>query len=136
MFYLRMGYKRFLLCYLPQLSTLHIATKSENFGAGTFIQHGFATIIFADHIGRNCWINQQVTIGASSSNTLGYGLPWIGDNVRISAGAKVVGPVKIGNDSVIGVNASVIKNVPEGSTVIPSPMMMIREGYEKVYKKL
>jgi len=77
-----------------------------------------------------------VTIGYNDSKTRGYGRPWIGDNVRISSGAKVCGPIKIGDNSTIGVNASVVKDVPANSVVIPSPPMLICENGEKVYKKL
>ena len=113
-----MGKAKYFLSYIPPLSTLYICTKSEDFGAGTFIQHGFSSIIAAEKIGENCWINQQVT------------------NVRISAGAKVCGKVTIGEKTTIGVNAVVVKDVLPGSVVIPSPMMLIQEEGEKVYKKL
>ena len=135
-FYLRMGLKKYFLRYLPPLSTLYICTKSENFGAGTFIQHGFSTIISADKIGENCWINQQVTIGFNDSKKYGFGRPIIGGHVRISAGAKVCGKVKVGDNSTIGVNAVVVKDVLPNSVVIPSPMMLIKEEGEKVYKKM
>ena len=135
-FYLRMGKVKYFLSYIPPLSTLYICTRSEDFGAGTFIQHGFASVITADKIGENCWINQQVTIGYNNSKKYGYGRPTIGNNVRISAGAKVCGKVTIGDNSTIGVNAVVVKDVPPSSVVIPSPMMLIREEGEIVYKKL
>ena len=136
-FYLRIGKKKFLLrWYLPPLSTLYICTKSENFGAGTYIQHGFATVITAEHVGENCWINQQVTIGYNDSKKYGYGCPIIGNNVRVSAGAKVCGKVMVGDNSTIGVGSVVIKNVPPCSTVVPSPMMLIIEYGERCYKKL
>lgn len=109
------------------MSTLYICTKSENFGAGTFIQHGFSTIISADKIGENCWINQQVTIGFNDSKKYGFGRPIIGDHVRVSAGAKVCGKIKVGDNSTIGVNAVVVKDVLPNSVVIPSPMMLIKE---------
>lgn len=47
-FYLRIGRVKWLLSYLPPLSSLYIWTKSENFGAGTYIQHGFSTVITAE----------------------------------------------------------------------------------------
>lgn len=135
-FYLRIGKIKYFLYYLRPLSSLMIATPSEKFGAGTYIQHGFATIIAAKSIGKNCWINQQVTIGYNDSHKYGYGQPSIGNNVRVSAGAKVCGNITIGDNSTIGVNAVAIKDVPENSIVIPSPMMLIRERGQKVYKKL
>ena len=136
LFYLRVGKWKYLLCYLPPLSSLYIYTRSENFGAGTFIQHGFATIINADHVGENCWINQQVTIGYNNSKKYGFGRPWIGDRVRVSCGAKVVGKLHVGDDTKIGANSVVVKDVPPRSTVVSSPAMLIREEDEAVYKKL
>lgn len=135
-FYLRMGKKSVLLRYLHPLSTLYICTKSEDFGAGTYIQHGFATVITAEKIGENCWINQQVTIGYNSSKKYGFGRPTIGKNVRVSAGAKVCGNITIGDNSIIGVNAVAIKDVPSNSVVVPSPMMLVQEEGRQVYKKL
>lgn len=135
-FYLRIGPRSLMLRYIPPLSSLYIATKNENFGAGTFIQHGFSTVIAAESVGKNCWINQQVTIGYNNSNKYGYGKPIIGDNVRVSAGAKVCGKITVGDNSTIGVNAVVVKDVPSNSVVIPSPTMMIVDNNEKTYKRL
>ena len=97
---------------------MYICTKSENFGAGTFIQHGYATVITAEKVGCNCWINQQVTIGYNKSEKYGCGKPVIGNNVRISAGAKVCGKISVGDGSTIGVNADVIKDVPPASDTL------------------
>lgn len=136
-FYLRAGFARFFMqWYLRPLATLYINVPSARFGEGTFIQHGFATVITAESIGKDCWINQQVTIGFNDSRKYGYGKPIIGNNVRISAGAKVCGKVTVGDNSTIGVNAVVVKNVPSNSVVIPSPTMMIVEDNKQIYKKL
>lgn len=86
---------------------LFITTASDKIGEGLYIQHGFSTIIAARRIGKNCYINQQVTIGYE-----GNGIPIIGNNVRICAGAKVIGSVSIGDNAIIGANAVVVKNVP------------------------
>lgn len=135
LFYLRVGKKRnIFLYYLPPLSSLYIYTKSDCFGAGTFIQHGFSTIITAERVGENCWINQQVTIGYNNSQKYGYGRPTIGNNVRVAAGAKICGNITVGDNSTIGLNSVIIKDVPEGSTVIPSPMILIREYDKRVNK--
>lgn len=91
--------------------TLHI--HCDSIGPGLFIQHGFATTITARSIGRDCWINQQVTIGHTTK-----GQPVIGDRVRISAGAVVVGPINVGDDATIGVNATVVTSVPSGATMV------------------
>jgi serine O-acetyltransferase len=109
----------------PELNSLYIYTTV--IGPGLFIQHGFATIISAKSIGKNCWINQQVTIGFSNTTDA----PVILDNVTISAGAKVIGNVTIGSNSKIGAGTVVVKNVPENSTVIGGPSYMIKNGSKK-----
>ena len=55
--------------------------------------HGFSTIIYCTKMGTNCIVNQQVTIGWNDG-----GAPTIGNNVWVGAGAKVLGPIFIGND--------------------------------------
>ena len=134
LFYYRIGRLNFFLRYLPRLSTLYINVPDGKIGGGLVIQHGFSTIITAESIGKNCWINQQVTIGYNDSKTYGYGKPVIGDNVRISAGAKVVGPITIGNNSMVGCNAVVSKDLPENTVVVPSAMRIIRENGRKTSK--
>jgi serine O-acetyltransferase len=137
LYYLRLGYLSVpLRLYLPQMSTLFIAVKSENFGEGTYIQHGFATIIVAEKVGKNCWINQQVTIGYNNSSTIGYGKPVIGDNVRISAGVKILGPITIGNNVTIGANAVVVKDVPDNCVVVPSASYILKKDGVRINEKL
>ena len=89
--------KTVLKFLFPGMGTLYITTPQ--IGPRLFIQHGFATMISAKSIGSDCWINQQVTIGY----TFAHEPPVIGNGVRISAGAKVVGNITIG-----GVPAKVI----------------------------
>jgi serine O-acetyltransferase len=94
-------------------------------GGGLFIQHGFATIVSAERLGENCWLNQQVTIG----HVYDRGRPIIGDRVTIAAGAVVVGRVVVGDDVTIGANATVVKDVPPASVVVgPSVRVLPRGG--------
>lgn len=119
--YHRLGWPGKLLSPLcPPMSTLFIATR--DIGPGLFIQHGFATIIAAKRIGSHCWINQQVTIGYSSSTDC----PVLEDNVTVLAGAKVIGDVVVGRDTVIGANAVVVKSLQAGSTAIGVPARPIK----------
>lgn len=104
---------------------------SSNIGAGLFIQHGFSTIIMAD-IGTNCWINQQVTIGHKDES----GRPKIGNNVRITAGAKVIGNISIGDNVTVGANAVVVKDVPPNCVVVGIPAYIIKKDGIKVEEKL
>lgn len=116
--------------FCKPLVTLFILTPE--IGPGLFIQHGFSTIISAKSIGQNCWINQQVTIGyANETDT-----PIIGDNVRITAGAKVFGDITIGDNSIVGANAVVTKDVPPNCTVVGIPAYIIKYNGEKVVKPL
>lgn len=106
-----------------QLGNSHnLYLNSDDIEGGLFIEHGFSTIIACRHIGANCWINQQVTIGYSDATNC----PYIGNNVHIKAGAKVIGNVRIGDDVIIGANAVVVNDVPSHSIVVGVPARIIK----------
>jgi serine O-acetyltransferase len=113
-----------------QRSDLFINSAAK-IGSGLFIQHGFSTIITAD-MGENCWVNQQVTIGYKDKT----GCPKIGNNVRIGAGAKVIGNVTIGDKVTVGANAVVVKNVPDNCVVIGVPAYIAKRNGVKVKEEL
>jgi len=121
----------YLLKNIYQQCPYFFLDNSCNIGSGLFIQHGFSTIIMAD-IGNNCWINQQVTIGHKDKT----GRPQIGDNVRITAGAKVIGNIKIGNNVTIGANAVVVKDVPDHCVVVGVPAYIVKKNGIAVREKL
>ena len=133
LFYYRIGGIYRLVSFLcPKMNTLFIEVESGKIGRGLFIRHGFSTIIAAKSIGENCWIFQQVTIGYTNTTDC----PILGDNVKICAGAKVLGKVTIGKNSVIGANAVVIKNVPEDCNVVGIPAYIIRRNGVNVKEPL
>jgi len=103
----------------PGEPTLHLACS--DIGPGLFIQHGFATIVAARSVGRNCWINQQVTIGFTRPEAR----PVIGDDVFVYAGAKVLGDIRVGNGARVGANAVVLDDVPAGATAIGVPARVL-----------
>lgn len=107
------------LFYKP-LDTLYLQAKE--IGGGLYIQHGFATMVSAESIGNNCWINQQVTIGFNGSGRA----PVIEDNVMITCGAKVLGSITVGKGAVIGANAVVIRDVEAGAVMGGVPAKKIR----------
>ena len=113
-------YRRWVKLLYPPMETLYITT--DNIGGGLFIQHGFSTYIAAQSIGENCWINQQVTIGYKDNTRP----PIIGNDVNITCGAKVLGPITIGDHVTIGANAVVVKDLPSNSVWGGVPAKRIR----------
>jgi serine O-acetyltransferase len=71
-------------------------------------------------IGERCGIMNDVTIGTAKGGTAG-GAPRIGNDVFIGAGARILGPVTIGDRAVVAANTLVITDVPAGATVIGVP---------------
>ena len=127
LFYHRTGLSgRMFAAMCRPMSTLYLDTAK--IGPGLFIQHGFCTMIAAAEIGENCWINQQVTIGFSNATDR----PTLENNVTISAGAKVIGKVNIGENSKVGANAVVVKNVPANVTVVGVPAYIVRKNGVRV----
>jgi serine O-acetyltransferase len=98
-------------------------------GRRFFIDHGMGVVIGETaEIGDDVTIYHQVTLGGTSTKK-GKRHPTIGNNVVIGAGAKILGPVKVGDNCKIGANSVVIKNVPPNSTVVGIPGKVVkREG--------
>ncbi|MDO5668209.1 MAG: serine acetyltransferase [Alcaligenaceae bacterium] len=84
-------------------------------------------------IGDKVIIGQGVTIGRQLDPV---GIPVIGNNVYISAGARILGDISIGNNVIIGANAVVIKDVPDNSIVAGVPAKVIREIDQDIYELL
>lgn len=102
---------------------IHPAAK---IGAGVFIDHGSGVVIGETAvIGNNVTIYQQVTLGGTGKE-IGKRHPTIEDNVMIAAGAKVLGPITIGEGSKIGAGSVVLKDVPPHSTVVGIPGRIIK----------
>ena len=113
-------YRRWVRVLYPPLESLYIMTS--DIGGGLFIQHGFSTYIAAQSIGENCWINQQVSIGYKDNTRP----PIIGNDVTITCGAKVLGPITIGDHVTVGANAVVVKDLPPNSVWGGVPAKQIR----------
>ncbi|PMK14702.1 serine O-acetyltransferase [Vibrio splendidus] len=100
---------------------------SVEIGNGTgFFHNGLGCVIHgAARIGDECKIYQNVTMGGNGKEKCLNGVPIIGDNVSIGAGAVLLGPIVIGNNAVIGANSVVINNVEENTTVAGIPARKI-----------
>ncbi len=94
-------------------------------GSDLFIDHATGVVIGETaEIGDGVTIFHGVTLGGTSSDP-GKRHPTIGDRVVIGAGAKILGPIKIGDDSRIGANSVVVKEVPSSSVVVGVPGQII-----------
>jgi len=97
-------------------------------GKGFFIDHGNGVIIGETTvIGDNVTLYQGVTLGGTGKEH-GKRHPTIGDNVMISAGAKVLGSFTIGDNSKIGAGSVVLSEVPPCSTVVGVPGRVVKRG--------
>ena len=95
-------------------------------GRRFFIDHGMGIVIGETaEVGDDCTLYHGVTLGGTSWNA-GKRHPTLGNNVVIGAGAKVLGPLNIGENSRIGSNAVVVKDVPDGATVIGIPGRIVK----------
>ena len=95
-------------------------------GKGLFIDHGNGVIIGETTIiGDNCTLYQGVTLGGTGKEQ-GKRHPTLGNNVMVSAGAKVLGSFKIGDNSKIGAGSVVLEEVPPNSTVVGVPGRVVK----------
>ncbi len=101
-------------------------------GKGLFIDHGMGIVIGETaEVGDNCTIYHNVTLGGTGKDK-GKRHPTIGENVLIGAGAKILGPFKVGDNAKIGANAFVSQEVEANTTVVGIPARPVRKGSEKI----
>jgi serine O-acetyltransferase len=116
------------VCDLLSRMLFHVQIGNRvEIGPGLMITHGNVVIDGRTKIGRNCQINPWVTIGLSNSKRLGFSVdgPTIGDEVHIGTGAKLLGPITVGDYARIGANAVVVHDVPANATVVGVPARVI-----------
>jgi serine O-acetyltransferase len=94
-------------------------------GKGLFIDHGMGVVIGeTSEIGENVVIYHGVTLGGTG-NVKGKRHPTIGNNVLIGTGAKILGPITIGEGAKIGANSVVLEDVPMNATAVGVPAHII-----------
>ncbi len=100
-------------------------------GRRVFIDHGMGVVVGETaEIGDECTLYHGVTLGGTSWNK-GKRHPTLGRGVVIGAGAKVLGPIVIGDGARIGSNAVVVKDVPPGATAVGIPARIIVAEQDK-----
>lgn len=100
-------------------------------GKGLFIDHGHGVVIGETAIiGDNVTLYQGVTLGGTGKEC-GKRHPTIGDNVMVSAGAKILGSFTVGENSKIGAGSVVLSEVPPNSTVVGVPGRVVKRDNSK-----
>jgi serine O-acetyltransferase len=101
-------------------------------GSGLFIDHGMGVVVGeTTEIGNNVTLFQGVTLGGTGKQR-GKRHPTIGNHVVVGAGAKVLGPITVGDYVKIGANSVVLQDVPDHSTVVGIPGRIVRIKDERV----
>lgn len=111
-------------------------------GGGLRMTHTSGVVISREaRIGSHVTIAPQVTIGGSArgwfDSAIPDGSPDIGDGTEIWAGAKVLGPIKVGRECHIGANAVLARDLPDGASITPGqPLRALAERVERLEARL
>jgi serine O-acetyltransferase len=110
-----------LLAYLTRAVTGVEIHPAARIGREFFIDHGSGVVIGETaEIGERVTLYQGVTLGGTGFQR-GKRHPTLGDNVTVGSGAKLLGPIAVGDGAKIGANTVVIEDVPPGATVVGNP---------------
>ena len=125
----------FLARFISQLARLTTGIEihpGATIGKRLFIDHGMGVVIGETAVvGDGVLLYQGVTLGGTGVEQ-GKRHPTIGNNVVVGAGAKVLGNITIGDNSYIGSNAVVLKDVPPNSTVVGVPGRITKQDGKKI----
>ncbi len=122
---------RFLARYISQRSARKTNIEihpGATIGRRFFIDHGTGVVIGETaEIGDDVTIYQGVTLGGTGKD-VGKRHPTVGNHVMIGAGAKVLGPFKIGDNSKIAAGSVVLEEIPENCTAVGTPARVVRQN--------
>lgn len=107
-------------------------------GKRLFIDHGMGVVIGETTIiGDDCVLYQGVTLGGvGTGEHTCKRHPTLKNNVMVSAGAKLIGDITIGNNSIIGAQTVVLKDVPDNCTVVGIPAFIVKKDGKKLHQEL
>ncbi|MGE5408739.1 MAG: serine O-acetyltransferase [Syntrophothermus sp.] len=115
-----------LIAYLTRAVTGVEIHPAADIGAELFIDHGSGVVIGETAvIGDRVTLYQGVTLGGTGFQR-GKRHPTLGDNVTVGSGAKLLGPIAVGDGAKIGANTVVVEDVPPGATVVGNPGHTVR----------
>jgi serine O-acetyltransferase len=114
-------FSKVLRVFYPKQNTFIIDVHTK-IGGGLILAHPYATILNAQSIGNNVYVNHLVTVGEKNNLK-----PTIGNNVELHANCTVIGGVTIGENAIIGAGAVVSKDVPENCIAIGNPAQIIEK---------
>lgn len=111
-----------------ELFTANEVNREAQIGDGFTLLHSGSVRIHPDTvIGKNVTIMHEVTLGTNVNETrTDMGAPVIEDDVFIGAGAKILGPIRIGRGAVVAANSLVLNDVPPGATAVGVPARILR----------
>lgn len=98
-----------------------IIDQNTKLGGGIVTAHPYSTILNAESIGTNLYVNHLVTVGEIDGKR-----PTIGNNVKLYANCTVIGGISIGDNVTIGAGSVVTKSIPKNSVVVGNPARIIK----------
>lgn len=121
-----------LLAYLTRAVTGVEIHPAARIGREFFIDHGSGVVIGETaEIGERVTLYQGVTLGGTGFQR-GKRHPTLGDNVTVGSGAKLLGPIAVGDGAKIGANTVVIEDVPPGATVVGNPGHQVKVDGKRI----
>jgi serine O-acetyltransferase len=115
-----------LIAYLSRMITGVEIHPAAQIGGEFFIDHGAGVVIGETaRIGERVTLYQGVTLGGTGFQR-GKRHPTLGDNVTVGSGAKLLGPIAVGDCAKVGANTVVVEDVPPGATVVGNPGHPVR----------
>lgn len=116
-----------------QVTTGIYISPTVRIAKGFYVGH-FGQIFIGENttIGEDCNVAQGVTLGYAFRDGI-WGVPHLGDRVFIAAGAKVIGPIRLANGTVVGANAVVTRSTEENDVVAGVPARVLNKTGSKPY---